>query len=374
MKVLVAGDFCPINRVQEAFSVKDYSAFAAIKEIVHNADYSIVNLECPIVTEPNVIMASKTGSCLKADENTIEALQYAGFNCVTLANNHFRDYGEDGCKSTLKLLRQAYIDYVGGGNNLAEAQQVLYNKIGENTLAIVNVCEHEYSIASSKSAGSAPLDLIDNYNQITEARRNADYVLVIVHGGHEHYQLPSLRMKKLYRHFVDIGADAVVNHHQHCFSGYEYYNGKPIVYGVGNLCFEPTSKLQRMWHEGYMVILSFDDVISIQLEPYQQCLQNPVIELLNEGERSKFDDSIRLLNSIIADDELLAKSFDDYVQTRKKWIMRTFVSYHNRYLNALAQRSIIPYPLRKDEIKIIDNYIICESHRDVVEHVLLSLR
>ena len=123
-----------------------------------------------------------------------------------------------------------------------------------------------------------------------------------------------------------------------------------------------------------MVILSFDDVISIQLEPYQQCLQNPVIELLNEGERSKFDDSIRLLNSIIADDELLAKSFDDYVQTRKKWIMRTFVSYHNRYLNALAQRSIIPYPLRKDEIKIIDNYIICESHRDVVEHVLLSLR
>ena len=53
-------------------------------------------------------------------------------------------------------------------------------------------------------------------------------MFLILHGGIEHYQLPSPRMKKWYRHIIDLGASAIVNHHQHCFSGYELYNGKPI--------------------------------------------------------------------------------------------------------------------------------------------------
>lgn len=52
-----------------------------------------------------------------------------------------------------------------------------------------------------------------------------------MHGGHEHYQLPSLRMQETYRFFIDAGADVVVNHHQHCFSGYEIYNNKYIFMG-----------------------------------------------------------------------------------------------------------------------------------------------
>lgn len=43
-------------------------------------------------------------------------------------------------------------------------------------------------------------------------------------------------MQEIYRFFVDIGADAVINHHQHCYSGYEVYKEKPIFYGLGNFC------------------------------------------------------------------------------------------------------------------------------------------
>ena len=51
---------------------------------------------------------------------------------------------------------------------------------------------------------------------VEEAKKKADFVLVIVHGGSEHFQLPTPRMQATYRFFVDAGADAVVNHHQHC--------------------------------------------------------------------------------------------------------------------------------------------------------------
>ena len=83
-----------------------------------------------------------------------------------------------------------------------------------------------------------PLLPIQQFYKIQEAKENADYVLVIVHGGIEHYQLPTSRMIETYRFFIDAGADAVVNHHQHCYSGYERYKSKPIIYGLGNLLFD----------------------------------------------------------------------------------------------------------------------------------------
>ena len=136
---------------------------------------------------------------------------------------------------------------------------ILYKEIGDKKLAVINCCEHEFSIATETTAGSNPLNPISQYYAIKEAKEKADYVLVIVHGGHEHYQLPSTRMQETYRFFIDVGADAVVNHHQHCYSGYEYYNGKPIMYGLGNFCFDEGLKKTKQWHEGYIVEISFTE-------------------------------------------------------------------------------------------------------------------
>jgi poly-gamma-glutamate capsule biosynthesis protein CapA/YwtB (metallophosphatase superfamily) len=76
------------------------------------------------------------------------------------------------------------------------------------------------------------MDIIDNANQIKEAKATHDKVIVIVHGGHEYYNLPSPRMQKQYRFYADQGADFVVGHHTHCISGYEVYNGVPIYYSL----------------------------------------------------------------------------------------------------------------------------------------------
>ena len=67
------------------------------------------------------------------------------------------------------------------------------------------------------------MDIIDNAKEIKNAKEKADYVFVIVHGGHEHYSLPSPKMQKQYRFYVEQGADIVIGHHTHCINGNEVY-------------------------------------------------------------------------------------------------------------------------------------------------------
>lgn len=168
---------------------------------------------------------------MQGQHAAVDAVKYAGFDVCTLANNHILDYGTTCCLDTKRLLEEDGIKTVGIGENLSRAADILYLKKENETLAIINCCEHEFSIATEETAGANPLNPIQQYYKIQEARQSADYVLVIVHGGHEYYQLPSPRMKETYRFFIDAGADAVINHHQHCYSGYEEYKGKPIFMG-----------------------------------------------------------------------------------------------------------------------------------------------
>ena len=238
ISVLIAGDFVPRKGVASKFDEGLFEVvLGEVKLFVKQVDFSLVNLEAPIV-EGKGTPIKKAGPNLKCSKSTIEALRYVGFKGVTLANNHFYDYGEEGALTTMSILTEAGISYVGAGKNLAEASRVLYQSVGDKTVAFINCCEHEYSIATDHTAGSNPVNPVSQYYAINEAKEKADYIIVIVHGGIEGYQLPTPRMQELYRFFVDCGADAVVNHHQHCYSGYEVYNGKPIFYGLGNFCFD----------------------------------------------------------------------------------------------------------------------------------------
>ena len=371
MNIIVAGDYCPRYRIAEMLLNSDYSYFDEISDIIRSADYSIVNLECPIC-ETDISPIVKCGPALKTNTNVVKSIKYAGFQCATLANNHFRDFGDIGCNNTINELANHRIDYVGGGNTLKEAQRVLYKDIKGERLAIINICENEFSIATETTAGAAPIDLIDNYHQILEAKSNAKYVLMIIHGGHEMYQLPSPRMKKLYRHYVDLGVDAVINHHQHCYSGYEYYKGKPIVYGIGNLCFGSPNEQISKWNEGYLVnILFCKEDIKINLTPYEQDCNKTNARIAVSDDPS-FHSKIKELNDIIADDDLLSVNFNKWIASCYKSKLSLFSSYHNRYLNAAASRGYIPRPASSRELVSLLNNIACESHRDISMAVLYN--
>ena len=370
--ILIAGDYCPDYRISKMLAVADFAFFEDVKKYTSSVDYSIVNLECPTF-DADLSPIKKCGPCLKTSPKAVDALKYAGFDCVTLANNHFRDYGDDGCRLTIDELNKQQIDYVGGGLNLTEAQRILYKVFDSKKVAFVNFCENEFSIATETQGGAAPLDIIDNVRQISEARNNADYVVVIVHGGHEYFQYPSPRMKKTYRFFVDMGADVVVNHHQHCYSGYEVYNSKPIFYGLGNFCFDWDGKRNSIWNEGFFVILNLkDEDISFEIVPYIQCDDNPIVRLLDSTQKILFEKSLMQINEVIADDIKLKEKNDEYINSRRKQIVGLFSSYHNRYFNAAASRGWIPYMITKAEVANVLNYVACEAHRDVVVSALTA--
>ena len=124
MKVLVAADYCPQGRMSELFEQEEYAmVFSGIRDVVLSAHYSIINLECPVVSESNATPIEKCGPNLRCEQKGIKAIRWAGFDCVTLANNHFLDYGDNGVSRTLEVCENNGIETVGGGMDLMEASK-----------------------------------------------------------------------------------------------------------------------------------------------------------------------------------------------------------------------------------------------------------
>lgn len=368
ISLIVAGDFHPQNRVKKYIENGDYAkVWNNLPAVLAESDYSLVNLESPVVKQV-ASPIKKTGPNLKSSYNSVEALQYVGFKCVTLANNHFYDYGEEGVNETLGICESLQIDTVGGGRSIIDATKLLYKEIKGKIFVFVNVCEHEWSISSKQSGGSAPLDPISNYYQIQEARSRADYIIVIVHGGTEYYNLPTPRMKQTYRFFIDCGADVVVNHHQHCYSGYEQYKGKYVFYGLGNFCFDKGERKSDFWNEGFMLKLLFNDMIDFELIPYVQCAEKP--EVCFEIDKDRFTQSIAKLNGVIADDELLELAFNNLVKDREKSMLFALEPYRNKYVDFLRCRGLFPLLLSKSWCELILALFRCEAHRDIMLNVL----
>lgn len=366
MKILIAGDFCPRDRVAKRIEKDEPVISDAVVQQIKNADYALVNFECA-VADSSMKPIPKCGQHLGCSEKAISVLKEAGFTGVTLANNHFRDYGSEGVRQTIEALDTAGIDHVGGGNNIKEASRIMYKQITGNNVAFINVCETEFSIADENRGGAVPLDTIDVYHSIVEAHKMADYVVVIIHGGHEHFQYPSLRMKKLYRFFVEAGADAVVNHHQHCYSGYEIYKGKPIIYGIGNFCFDHPKKRGGIWNEGYMVVLDITDTgIQHKLIPYIQCDEKPSVELMGGQELQNFWQEVQSISNTISDDEQLHQINDEFIKRRSSALMSPFTPYSNEYVQIAAGRHYIPLLIPKKKLAKMLGVVQCESHRDIL--------
>lgn len=366
MNILIAGDFAPVARLAKMMEGKRFPEVfpKGLRDVIKSADYSFVNFESPVVEE-GYKPIPKCGPNLKCPAEAAEAVMYAGFTGVTLANNHILDYGADGLRRTVECCRNQGLDVVGVGENIADAGNILYLDKNGDTLAVINCCEHEFSIATDTAAGANPLNPVRQFYQIQEAKAHADHVLVIVHGGHEHFQLPSPRMVETYRFFIDAGADVVVNHHQHCYSGYEVYNGKRIFYGLGNFCFDEESLRNCFWNQGYMVALDFsDEAASFTLYPYSQCNETASVGLLHGEDLKEFEKELGALNHIISDQALLNERFRSYYEKCSEGELSILEPYGGHVTRKLYSLGLLPSFIKGRKLASLLNHIGCESHRD----------
>ena len=368
MKITIAGDFTTEERGLKA--VHEGTALSsAIRQHFIDTDISILNLETP-VADSTCRPIEKNGPCLRTEKETLAYLKSCGVDVVTLANNHFYDYGDEGVEQTIRGIEEVGLQYVGGGRNAEEVKKTLYMTVGDERIAIINYCEGEFSIQDG--IGSNHIDEISAFHDINEAKKNADVIIVVTHGGHEYYQLPSPRMKRLYRYFVDLGAHAVVNHHQHCYSGFEEYNGSYIFYGLGNFFFDLKS-MSGTWNEGFYVEFDIHDhhISEFRIHPYKQCLAEKatVVPMSDEAEKD-FEAHLEELNGIIGDDGKLQAAFHDFCESKACGYSVVFSPYSNRYMKALCKRNFLPSFFSKQrKLKALNN-IQCESHQDIMLYAL----
>ncbi|MDR2951255.1 MAG: CapA family protein [Prevotella sp.] len=370
-KILITGDFCPNGRIVDLINKEYYSKiFNNFLPLLNAHDLNITNLECPLYSGQTPIL--KSGPNLKSEPKSIELLKFGNFHLVTLANNHIMDHGADGLSSTLDICNNNNIFTVGAGINFEETQKVFYQTINCIKIAIVNFAENEFSTSDGYQPGANPLNPVQNYYSINSARNNADFVLVIIHGGHEYYQLPSPRMQQHYRFFIDAGADAIIGHHTHCYSGYELYKSKPIFYSLGNFLFDNKNHIDDMWNYGFAVSLEFSSngKFNFNLHPYVQSGIIPGIFLLNKNKLEEFKEKINNLNHQIASPDILQNEFLKLIKKRERAYMSYIEPIGNRYMLALQDSGLLPFLYSKKKRRTLLNIIRCESHRDILIKLL----
>lgn len=317
------------------------------------ADFSVLNLENIFGDPADHTPILKAGPNLISNESDASVIDALRPSVVGLANNHGRDFGDAPLLATKDLLLQKGYQVIGAGKNLEEAYQpALLEKDGLK-VAIIAACENEFGAADAKQAGTAGYQLGMVTKAIFDAKEQGALPIVYFHGGNEINPLPSPRKKELYRHFIDLGAAAVIAMHTHCPQGYEFYQGSPIIYSMGNFYFPNRANKDRLkssWHVGYMTMLEIaDGVCKAELIPYSfdEDYHTPL-----QGEKKQaFLDYIEEISAPIADDAELQQYFD-------AWSMMMGPKYIGYLSNSLD--------LEPPMMARLKNSFSCEAHNELL--------
>jgi poly-gamma-glutamate synthesis protein (capsule biosynthesis protein) len=182
-------------------------------------DLVVGNLENPLCKGGSPI----PGKCtMRGGRAWAPILRKAGFNLLSLANNHIMDYGEEGLFSTIDCLQDAGLCWVGAGSNKKEACDPKYIEtkgarwafLGRSSVIVSSPC-----YAEEGRAGIAFLDLDETKQRIQECKSHADVVVLLVHWGLENYAYPTPEQRHVAKKLIESGADMVLGHHPMLFKG-----------------------------------------------------------------------------------------------------------------------------------------------------------
>ena len=368
MKILITGDLVVSN---------DYDPTRLIdKEVIsmfRSSDYNIVNLEAPVTSSQSKI--NKTGPHLKSNNSsTKDVLSVLKIDLATLANNHILDYNEQGVMETLAFCNEHNISTVGAGKDKTGAAKIHLIETPKGKLGVINIAENEWSSATESTAGANGMSLIDDVYAIKETKKSCDFVVVIVHGGHEYYNLPSPRMQKQYRFYVDNGADLVVGHHTHCISGMETYKKKEIYYSLGNFLFTKPSGFED-WYTGIVLLVEISEFKELKAKPIfvTQSKEDFSLTMIKGQEYDEIHKRFLEYSNTIRTESSLKESWLNYINKKQKqyesyWSPLSFI--RNKYLKyALSKIGLYGRNTKTGRLLFL-NLLRCEAHADLSKEVL----
>lgn len=361
-KVTIAGDLAPLSVNQNLFEKGD--ANLILNDLVIDSDLFVANLECPITNSENPI--KKSGPNIKASLGAVNGVKSVGIELVNLSNNHILDFGEKGFQDTITELTNSQIEYFGAGKNIKKANAVHVNEISGLRIGFYGVSEFEWSIATDDSSGANPIDRIN----FLEAKKKLelDHLIVFIHGGKEHYNLPTPKLQKLARFYADYGASAVICQHTHIVGCYEIYNKIPIFYGQGNFIFNNPNNTSQDWNSGYLINLDLGKKeVAFSLTFFSQKPEGGV-------EKMKFEEALiksfnersrRILNPEYVKQEW------DAVCEREGWkYERQLTGLNKRLYNVIRKFKFPNMLFQKTKTASQLAMLRCETHREVLETYL----
>ncbi|CAN7437510.1 CapA family protein [Paenibacillus sp. LjRoot153] len=270
LHILYAGDAMFDWSVKEAINRygPDYP-FLHIQSDIAQADFSFVNLETAVTLE-NEKDTNQIYN-FKSNPESLTGLKNAGFDMVSVANNHSMDFLQKGFLDTLTHLDTAGLLYVGGGLNAQEAYQAKSVNLKGKTVKFLAFSRFiptgDWFAGSNKPGIAQAYDRKPVLDAIARERERADYVLVYLHWGVEMNNRPEAWQREFAKQMIDAGADAIIGSHVHVLQGFEYYKGKPIAYSIGNFLF-PDYVTGPKADTGLLHLKLEEDQIEMSFQPF----------------------------------------------------------------------------------------------------------
>jgi len=219
----------------------DYNLlFSATASYLTSADIAFCNLECPISGNGDRLDKE---FAFNAPPEAAKALSDAGFDVVSLANNHCLDYGIEALKDTREHLTQNGVSYIGVIEKNIRQTPVVIERDGVKVAYLAYITSSVlpgvfYSFDSGPARARTETIIAD----IAKVRDQADIVVVSLHWGMNYVSQPNSEQRVLGRALIDAGADIVAGHHPHVQQEPEFYRSGLIIYSMGNFVFARYSK------------------------------------------------------------------------------------------------------------------------------------
>lgn len=311
--------------------------FSATHELLQ-ADLALGNLESPLTTHQNLRPGPYR---LPADPATIAGLEAAGFDALSLANNHALDAGPEGLQEAVQVLETAQIRPLGVGKDAEAARQIELIERGGLKIALLaanDVPDPQDQADEGQDWGRAPLDQAF-LDQLKLARAQADLVIVLVHWGIEYSPTPSRRQLEQADKLVAAGADLILGSHPHVL--------QPIV---------------EREVQGRRVLIAFSLGNFIFDQPFSQATSQSAILRMRANQNGLVDFQIDPLVIVNGQPQPLEPSDPQYAQIlhqlglteqaqAKATPSRASAAAHS--LHRFQSNSLVPLPALEAEKKIL---------------------
>ncbi len=350
MKLLICGDTVPTAASAPLFDAGDVKGlFGGVKDVFEKNDHVIVNLECALTDGENRIR--KCGPNLKGPVESAKTLKMAGITHCSLANNHVLDFGVEGLHDTERLLDEAGIEWFGAGETEEDSLKPCFIEKDGIKVAILTFNEHEYTYALENQPGAAPFEPFKAMVMVAEAKKQADYVIVIYHGGKEYCEYPSPRLRNACHAMAKLGADAVFCQHSHIIGCMEKVGDCTVVYGQGNFHFVKYID-KPFWNKGLMAQVTIDGGLKVEYIPVAG--NDTGIDIADEKTAQE------MMEGFLARSE----SFRDgsWLEGWRAFVRENAENYINSVKNAYA-------PENERGLEIFAHYLDCEAHLDMYHEI-----